>query len=236
MNTILLFDSDFIIGTGRARLSGRRLQHIKTVHRAKAGDELIVGLIQGKLGRGRVVTLNETALEMEVTLDRDPPAPLPVILLLAMCRPKSLKKALHAAVCVGIKKIYIMETWRVEKSYWESPVLLQEKREETIHLALEQSVDTIPPVIEIRRRFKPFVEDEVPELAKGRCALAAHPSAGKQCPFNIGQPSVLAIGPEGGFIPFEIDLLQKQGFKPVSLFPRVLRVEEAIPALCGRLY
>ena len=45
----------------------------------------------------------------------------------------------------------------------------------------------------------------------------------------------LAIGPEGGWVPFELELLAAQGFRPVSLGPRVLRVETVVPFLVGML-
>ena len=71
MNLVLLFDEDFI-GPGRARLDGRRLQHVASVHRAALGDELVVGVAGGRIGRGRVVRLDD-ALELDVVLDADPP-------------------------------------------------------------------------------------------------------------------------------------------------------------------
>jgi len=40
---------------------------------------------------------------------------------------------------------------------------------------------------------------------------------------------VLAVGPDGGWVPFEADLLEKHGFRPFSLGPRILRVETAVP-------
>jgi RsmE family RNA methyltransferase len=46
----------------------------------------------------------------------------------------------------------------------------------------------------------------------------------------------LAIGPEGGFIPYEIDLLKKHNFKATHVGERVLRVENAIPAIISRLF
>ena len=48
-------------------------------------------------------------------------------------------------------------------------------------------------------------------------------------------PWAILIGPEGGFIPYEVEALQRAGCEPVSLGPRPLRVEQAVPALLGRL-
>ena len=50
---------------------------------------------------------------------------------------------------------------------------------------LEQGKDTILPKIEIRKRFKPFVEDELPSIAEGGLALVAHPAANNPCPRNV---------------------------------------------------
>jgi RsmE family RNA methyltransferase len=50
------------------------------------------------------------------------------------------------------------------------------------------------------------------------------------------QKIVLVIGPEGGFIPFEINLLEKQGCVTVSFGNRILRVEQAVPAILAKLF
>jgi RsmE family RNA methyltransferase len=235
MNLILVFEEDFV-GPQRVRLDGRRLQHVLAVHRARVGDELRVGLANAQLGAGLIASLSSDVLEMEVRLDQPPPPALPVTLLLALPRPKSLKKVLQAATAMGVKRIVVMASWRVEKSFWDSPVLHPEGLREQLVLGLEQARDTVLPEITLRRRFKPFVEDEVPGLARGTCALLAHPPAPQPCPRAVRGPVTLAVGPEGGFIPYEVELLQAQGFEAVSLGARSLRVEHAVPALLARLF
>ncbi len=236
MNCILLFDEDFVDEKKTtAILTGRRKEHIISVFRAKIGDEFKAGVVNGLLGSARISEMTSNSITMNVNLNQTPPLPLPLILIMALCRPKSLKKSIEVATSLGIKKIYIIESWRVEKSFWKSPLLTQENLQEHVHLGLEQAKDTILPTIEFRRRFKPFVEDEIPQLISGSRAFVAHPYNAVPCPYNVSSPMTLAIGPEGGFIPYEIEIFQKNGFEPVTIGERILRVEYAIPALVGRL-
>ena len=235
MNLIILFADDFV-ATNRVLLQGRRLQHVRTVHRATLGDTLRVGRLNAQLGTGVITTLTDERLEMDVTLDQVPPAPLPVTLLLALPRPKSLKRVLQAVTAMGVKRIVLMNAWRVEKSFWASPVLQPETLREQLLLGLEQACDTILPEVMLRQRFKPFVEDEVPALAHNTRALVAHPPASQPCPRNVREAVTLAVGPEGGFIPYEVELLHTHSFEPVSLGERILRVEHVVPALLGRLF
>jgi 16S rRNA (uracil1498-N3)-methyltransferase len=235
VNLILLFDDDFPDGSG-VRLTGRRLRHVTEVHRAAVGEELTAGVADGRVGRGTITRLDAEALEMDVVLDRDPPPPLPLTLILALPRPKVLNRVIAGASSLGIKRIVLLNAWRVEKSYWSSPRLKPENLRAQSILGLEQARDTILPSIETRRLFRPFVEDELPAIARGTRALVAHPYASQVCPRDVREPVTLVIGPEGGFIDAEIASLERAGFAPVSIGERVLRVETAVPYLAARLY
>lgn len=235
MNLILLFDEDFI-DDHRVRLTGRRLRHVLEVHRAAVGNVLRVGRLGGMLGKGRVLRLDDEALEMAVGFEEPPPAPLPVTLLLALPRPKVLKRTLLAVTSLGVKRIVLMNSFRVEKSFWKSPTLSGEKLREPLLLGLEQACDTMLPEILPRPLFKPFVEDELPGLCAGSTCLAAHPTATAQAPREAAGPVTLAIGPEGGFVDYEIGKLMEIGFSPFSLGKRILRVETAVTVVLARWF
>ncbi len=236
MNLILLFQDDFKEDQNRVRLEGRRLKHVLDVHRASVGDELCVGLLGGRIGIGTVTVLNQSIFELEVRLDRLPPFKLPLTLILALPRPKILKRVLRSASVMGVKRIILLNSFRVEKSYWQSPLLSNDCVREQLILGLEQARDTILPEILLKPLFKPFVEDELPGIAAGTLPLVAHPLAALPCPRDVKQAVTLAIGPEGGFIPYEIEKLEACGFQPVQIGDRILNVETVVPALISKLF
>jgi 16S rRNA (uracil1498-N3)-methyltransferase len=225
MNLLLLFPEDFVTET-RARVDGRRLAEIARI----GSNELRVGIVNGRIGTARVLASGE----VEVRLDNDPPPPLPLTLVMALPRPKVLNRVIAGATSMGIKRIFLINAWRVEKSYWKSPKL-NHLRNQAI-LGLEQARDTVLPQIELRRLFRPFVEEELPSIAASTLALVAHPTAADACPRGVQRPVTLAIGPEGGFIAEEIASLERVGFRAVHFGARILRVETAVPALVGRLF
>jgi len=236
MNLILLSKDDFVEGHERVRLRGRRLRHVLEVHQASPGDELCVGLLGGVMGKGRITYLNNEYLEMDVQLGLAPPPALPVTLILALPRPKVLRRTLAAASSMGVKKIILLNSYRVEKSFWQSPVLENDSIEKQLVLGLEQARDTIMPDVVVRHLFKPFIEDELPDMIKGTIPLLAHPQASSLCPRGIEGHVTLAVGPEGGFIPYEIEKFSACGFLPVRMGERTLSVESAVPALLSRLF
>ena len=235
MNLILLFKDDFI-DENKVRLEGRRFRHILEVHRVAIEDELRVGLAGGLIGSGRVTSVNEDSLEMDVSLTQAPPAALPVTLILALPRPKALKRVLLSLTAMGVKRLILLNSYRVEKSFWQSPVLRPDSLRRQMVLGLEQACDTTMPEVSLKPLFKPFVEDELPSLIKDTIPVVAHPVAQDPCPRGVGSPVTLAVGPEGGFIPYEIGQFMSCGFKTVHLGKRILNVEAAVPFILSRLF
>ena len=234
MNLVLI-EPEELVAEGRACLRGRRAAYVRAVHRTGVGDSLRVGVVDGRVGSGTIVRLGAEDMELEVELDGAPPAALPVTLLLALPRPKVLARVVQCVAAMGVKRLILLNAWRVEKSFWRSPVLEPERMRANLLLGLEQARDTVLPAVSLQRLFKPFVEDALPDLAAGSLALVAHPPSAEPCPRAVPGPAVLAVGPEGGFIPYEVEALEASGFRAVSLGPRILRVEHAVPALLARL-
>ena len=235
MNLLLLEDGDFI-AVDRVLLQGRRLKHLQEVHRAEVGDQLRVGRIDGLMGQGQLLRLDSDAAELQISLEQAPPAKLPLTLLLALPRPKMLKRVLQTVASMGVPRLILLNSYRVEKSFWQTPFLQPEAIREQLILGLEQSRDTRLPEVSIEKRFKPFVEDRLPALVEGTLGLVGHPGDYPACPRGLDEAVTLAIGPEGGWIPYEIDLLAKSGLQPVQLGARILRVETAVTALLARLF
>ena len=237
MNLLLLDDADFV-GVDRVILRDRRLTHLHDVHRADAGDALRVGRLGGLMGSGRILRLETGEAELQVAFDQPPPAKLPLTLLLALPRPKMLKRVLQTVASLGVPRLVLLNSYRVEKSFWQTPFLSPEAIREQLLLGLEQARDTVLPEVSIEKRFKPFVEDRLPALAAGSLGLVGHPGDYPACPrgLPLDQPVTLAIGPEGGWIPYEVEKLAEAGLQPVQLGERILRVETAVTALLARLY
>lgn len=235
MNLLLLHPDD-LRADGTAVLSDRRLQHMLKVQRVEPGQRLRAGLLGGLMGHATVEQLSAEQTLLSLQLDQPPPPKLPLTLVLALPRPKMLKRTLQTIASMGVARLVLVNSFRVEKSFWQTPWLEPANIQEQLLLGLEQACDTILPDVILEKRFKPFVEDRLPALTAGDLKLVAHPGEFPECPRALNQPLALAIGPEGGWIPYEVEMLRVAGFQPVQLGPRILRVETAVPALLARLF
>jgi RsmE family RNA methyltransferase len=235
MNLLLLAPHE-IGDDATALLTGRRHEHARAVLRVQAGETLRVGVRGGNCGTGEVVSEGPEGLRLKLTLDREPPPRPGVSLVMAIPRPKALRRIIPAVASLGIDRVVLVNAARVEKSYFDSQILAPAVLDGLIDLGLEQSRDTRPPAIDVRGRLRPFVEDELDAWAGESVRLLPHPPAPAALPrVEPNRPVVLAIGPDGGWVPFEVDLLERRGFLPVSLGPRVLRVEVAVSYTIGRV-
>ena len=230
---LILFGAGDIVEKNRIRLDGERLTHLREVLDASEGDELRVGEINGKMGRATLLSIDEQAALLSIDLTDQPPAKIPLTLVLALPRPKMLRRILRTVAEMGIGELHLINSYRVEKSYWQTPVLEAEVLEGYFLQGLSQSRDPMLPRLCIHKRFKPFVEDELPTLIGESRAVLAHPGA--YPPLTATAQSTLAIiGPEGGFIEYEVEKMQQAGCEIASMGPRILRVENAVTSLISR--
>ena len=236
MNCLLLEPEELEGAEGVVRLDGRRRRHADEILKVREGDTLRVGAVDGLLGRGEITRLDREVLELRVTLEETPPEKLPFQVVLALPRPPVFRRLLSTLASLGAESILVVGTKRTEKSFWNSHVVEREAVRERLLLGLEQAKDTRLPELAFQRYFEPLVEEVLPPRINGRRALLPHPGSPTPCPHAIEEPATVFIGPEGGFLDYEVERLAGIGFEPVALGERVLRVEPVIPLLVGRLF
>ena len=236
MNLVLLEPAE-LRPDGTARLGGRRAAHAREVLGAGTGDRVLAGVVGGRMGEAEVLAIGDGELVLRPALDRDPPLPSPVALLLALPRPKVLRRVLQGAAAMGVKRIALVGSWRVEKSYFGSPFLAPEAIRGDLLLGLEQGRDTVLPEVTVHRFFKPFVEDVLDGAFPAPARLLADPggAAPLEALAAAGDRATLAVGPEGGWTAYEAERLRERGFAPFTLGPRALRVESAVPFAVGQV-
>ena len=213
----------------------RQIQHLSQHVQLNAGDTLKVGIRNGERYLTEVISVSEQQIIVKPVQLEAVPDKLPVHLILALPRPKVLRRIIMDAVTLGVERISLIHSYRVDKSYWQSPFLQQ--LDDYVTLGLEQAGDTISPEIQMYKRFKPFVEDVLPTfISDQKPAYVAHPYAEQQMPHAIQHSCCLIVGPEGGFIPYEVDKHKKNGCQARRLGNRILRTETAVSHILGRLF
>src|SRR6056300_418512 len=233
---LCLFSADDLVSSSTARLSGARFKHVIDVLKCTEGDSFTAGMVDGLAGRATILELNADHLLCELNLHSAPPPKLPLTLILALPRPKMLRRTLRTIAELGVERLILLNTWKVEKSYWQTPFLQPDAIAEQLRLGLEQAKDTVMPEVIIAKRFKPFVEDDLPALVKDKRKLIAHPNSSLGCPLAINTNLALAIGPEGGFTDYEVDMMCKADFETFQLGQRIYRVENAVTICISKLY
>ena len=234
MNLILL-DADELDARGEVILTGRRAEHVRTVLQGREGQSLRVGKTNGPFGTGMIKRVDDETVRLRCVFGGDVPAPARIDLLLAMPRPKVLKRLWAPLASMGIGRIIITNAQKVERFYFDSHVLEPSFYEPLLREGLEQAMDTRIPEVHVRRQVKPLVEDELSSWIPDALRLVSDPSASARVletvPPDAEQRILVAIGPEGGWSAYELELFQTHGFHPVGMGPRTLRTDTACIAM-----
>lgn len=225
---------------GVVTLTGARAAHVRNVLRARPGDTVRIGVVDGPKGHGEVLALDDHGVTLRCKLDTPVPAPPVVDLLLALPRPKVLQRLWAQFAALGVGRILLTNASRVERHYFDTHVLDESTYRPLLIEGLQQAGDTRLPRVTIHRQFRILVEDELGARPSDERRLVAHPGADRLVTALTGDPHhrrvLLAIGPEGGWNAFELELLTHHGFDAISLGPRVLRTDTACIALLAVLH
>ncbi len=232
MNLIIIHSDE--LEQGRVTLADARAEHIRSVLKAEPGQRLRIGLLNGPFGRGTIETVLPEAVTLACEWEAETPPRLAIDLLLALPRPKVMKRLWAQLAALGVGRIILTNAEKVERYYFDSHVLEPDFYNARLIEGLQQARDTHLPEVRIVKKLKPFIEDEFAALYPNTLCLLADPSSEKSLSVSVSSSAehvVLAIGPEGGWTPYEIDLFKKHGFKAIGMGPRILRTDTACIAL-----
>jgi 16S rRNA (uracil1498-N3)-methyltransferase len=233
---LLLIDPSELRSDGTCTIFDRRAHHLRTVIGVSVGSTVRAGLQGGAVGTGVVIADDGSAFTFRLSLTEPPSRPLDVELLLAVPRPKVITRTIEIAASFAVKSIDLTNAWRVDKSYLRSPRLDPGALALAARFGAEQGATTYQPTITLHDRLMAVLDDRFPAPDANVMRLIAHPSAPPiESVVTTRAPTVLAIGPEGGWIEREVETFVARGFKPVSLGTPILRVEAAVASSLGQL-
>lgn len=236
MNLILL-EPEEIGADGTAALAGERARHVREVLKARPGDAIRAGVVDGRMGTATVLG-EGSGMRLKCEFSGEPPPVPRVDLLLAMPRPKTMNRLWPVLASLGVGRIMISNAWKTERNYFDTHVLEPGHLRKGLLEGLQQARDTRLPQASVHRRFRKLVEEELEGFGPYGARLAAHPGAGRFPAARLaGLPAnervLVAIGPEGGWTDHELELMEAHGFEEVSWGPRPLRTDVACAALLG---
>ncbi len=216
-------------------LCGRRAAHLMQVLGVREGDRVRVGLLGGSRGIGAVIAVDADTVTLRCSFDRPALSPSRVTLLVALPRPKVLRRLFAPLAAWGVEKVIFANAAKVERVYFDTHWLQPEHYEPLLLEGLEQSGETRLPEVEVVRRLKPLIEDVLSGWQGNKLLLHPHADATFDACMESRSPVLAAIGPEGGWTDYEVDLFRTHGFTCVTLGERVLRSDIAVHAMLGIL-
>lgn len=220
----------------RVVLTGRRAAHLVQILGVQEGGSVQIGMLGGQRGRGNVCDVGAEWVTLHCVFDRPALAPTGITLLLALPRPKVVRRLFSPLAASGVEKVIFTNAAKVERVYFDTHWLQPARFTPLLLEGLEQSGETRLPQVQVAKRLKPLVEDDLSHWDGHKFML--HP-AEDACPavaVTLHGPVMVAIGPEGGWTDYEIDLFRMHGFTCVTLGERILRSDVAVHTMVGILH
>jgi len=238
MNIIILTSED-CFREGQYRIYDERFVHIKTILKSENNDIIEIGILNHARGKGKISEITDNYVIIEIIeLFKTSKSDCKIEIICALPRPQTLKKVLLTCSTMGVSKLHLIKSEKVEKSYFHSPLLKEENYTKYLIEGLSQGKRTIPPKVFIHNKFKMFFETSFYTSDKNNIYLLAHPNTNNYLnKFNVANRKtiVVAIGPEGGWNDFEVGLMQEKGFELFKISESILRVENAVTAALSQI-
>src|SRR5688572_32969415 len=164
MNLVLLEEHERV-DASRVTLTDARATHLLQVLRVTPGQTVRVGLLDGPLGLGTVDAVSDGRVTMRCVFETEAPPRPRVDVLLALPRPKVLRRLWAQFAALGVGRIVLTNASRVERHYFDTHVLDASTYRPLLIEGLQQAGDTRLPLVSIHRQFRILVEDELDALS-----------------------------------------------------------------------
>jgi RsmE family RNA methyltransferase len=237
---LILLEAGEVDGAGGVTLGDARAAHLRNVLHVSAGQPVRIGLLDGPLGTGVVTSVGTGHVSMRCSFESLAPERPRVDLLLALPRPKVLRRLWAQLAALGVGQIILTNAERVERNYFDTHVLTPGCYRPLLLEGLQQARDTRLPAVSIHRQFRVLVEDHLDALSGEGQRLLADPRASTTVRDAVqsraGGRVLVAVGPEGGWNEFELRLLEQHRFELVGMGGRTLRTDTACIAMLGLVH
>ncbi len=210
-----------------AALLGDQARHLARVLRAERGQtfDMVAG---GFLHRAEVDSVREDEVTFVLHEEQKADTALPVHLLLAVYKFDHLEWGIEKATELGVAEISPVLARRTDKHLALAAAKRVERWRRIAHESAQQSRRTDVPLIHEPAKLPAALASaqagtrlllaETEQENTLAAALKSHAA---------GSNLALAIGPEGGWAPDEMNQFRDAGWAQVTLGPRILRAETA---------
>src|ERR1051325_6341254 len=210
----------------RAALTGEHARHLARVLRARPGMEFDIAA-DGRLRRGRVVHVSDERVEFELGEELTPAPEPDLTVLLAVIKFDRFEWALEKLTELGVRTVVPLLASRSDAHLSAAAGKRVERWRRIAREAAEQSRRLAPPEIRDAVKLKAALSlaaDHRLVLAETEEDTSLAASLAKiEAPGSL----VIAIGPEGGWTPAEVEQFAAAGWQPVTLGANILRAETA---------
>lgn len=231
MNCIL-FEKSEVNSDSTLSISGTRYLHIQNILKLKINDKIKIGIIEEGLGYGKILKIDNERILISYKINKININPPNINIILAMPRPKVMKRLWEQLAAIGINNIFIICPQKTQKCYFESHVLRNDVYRPLLIKGLQQACDIYIPNVFIEPNFNKFIKKYIDLNLTNKSFIADVNGTSFitdfKNDFNRNNNFTIAIGPEGGWVKDEIKRFCDIKFIPITLGKRILKVDTAV--------